>query len=112
MPRTRVMRCPGRMAPDDDPNDRTLPSRGAPRRPPRWAVVLTVVGVAIASLVGLLWWRYPAHRLERDIDRIAMPAGVRRTHVVMNDNGYLCIDSCSYVKAYYVASTPPEQLAP
>lgn len=99
--------------------DRELPPGSAPRGRSDWGVALRIVlgvlgglGLVVALVAGLLWWNYPARRLDRAVDRFPMPEGVRRDAVVMNDNGWLCFDSCSWVEAYYVTTLPPDELAP
>jgi hypothetical protein len=81
------------------------------RRTPRWAKVATVLVTVVAVGLGARWWFYPAHRIARQLHAVHLPAAVRLTNEVIDDQGWFCIDECSSGDRYYVTSLPPEETA-
>lgn len=77
----------------------------------RWVRVLVVLGVLVAVVAGVAWYQYPANRIRRALDRVGVPAGLRLTDEDVQDNGWICFDSCSYGGRYYVRSIPAREAA-
>ena len=73
--------------------------------------VLAALAVLVAIAAGWLWFAYPAHRIERALAKPRMPAGIELTNEEISDNGWFCIDSCSWGSRYYVSTMPSRETA-
>lgn len=76
----------------------------------RWPLVLGVLAAVVALVAGIAWWSYPAHRIERELNAIDVPDGLRLTDETEQDNGWICFDSCSYRDRFYVTTLSERQV--
>lgn len=73
--------------------------------------VLAGLAVVVALVVGVAWWEYPMHKIERELRAFDVPDGVELVHEDSQDNGWICFDSCSWGDRYYVSTLPAATLA-
>ena len=65
--------------------------------------VVVTLAVVVALTVWAFWWFRPIRRIDRQLDALRLPDAVRLVRVDTADNGWLCIDSCSWQTRSYHA---------